>query len=533
MKTIYKSLIAAVAITPALTSCIEEVFPTNGVTEEQLGASSKATEAIVFGMTAYENAYNILGQSYAYDWGYGSQMHIRDVMTGGMAIVSSSYDWYTSWEQCKNNGPNMASTQYIWNFFTQCVLTANNTIGAINPETANSQQLYYLGTGYAFRAHYYLDMARMYEFLENDKVSPINVEGNNVLNLTVPIVTEETSEEMARYNPRATRQEMYEFILSDLQNAEKYIQSAARSTKTLPDLACVYGLFARLFMWVEDYPQAATYARQAINAHSGSPLTRAQWLDTTTGFNTLSTPSWMWGVQCMKEDDVVQSGILNWTSWMSNEADYGYAIAGPMTMISASYYNRMSNDDFRKLSYVAPEGSPLAGQEPAIDPDFVAKYLPTYASLKFRPGDGNMYDYQTGSSTAYPLMRVEEMYLTEAEAVAHSNPVQGAQLLNTFMQNYRYSSYNFSSGDMDSVVEEIFFQKSIELWGEGQSFFDLKRLGYSVTRDYEGTNFYESCAINTNGRPAWLNLCIVQTEGNNNLAVTDWNNPSPADVYGN
>lgn len=531
MKTTYKSLIAALVLAPTLSSCIEEVFPTNGMTEEQLGSSATATEALVWGMSAFTNAYQIL-TSNAYDWGYGSQMHIRDVMTEGMAIISSSYDWYTSWEQCVNNGSNMMSTQYIWNYYTQAVLTTNNTIAAINPETANNQQLCFLGMGYAYRANYYLDMARMYEFLPNDKISSVNSFGNDVLGLTVPIVTENTTEEESRDNPRATRQEMYEFLLGDLQKAEEYIAKGSRSSKTQPDLAVVYGLFARLYMWVENYPQAAEYARKAINQHGASTVTtREQWLSTTTGFNDLTTPSWMWGSQCMKEDDVVQSGILNWTSWVSNETTYGYASAGPMSMISASTYNRMSDTDFRKLSYVAPEGSALYGKEPMIDEDYDRATIPTYGSLKFRPGEGNMEDYQVGSATAYPFMRVEEMYFIEAEATAHSNPAQGAQLVTDFMKTYRDPNYTCNVSGTDDVVEEIVFQKSVELWGEGLNFFDLKRLGYSVTRNYPGTNFYSAAAINTNGRPAWVNIPIVDTEGNNNHAVTEWNNPSPADAY--
>ena len=71
----------------------------------------------------------------------------------------------------------------------------------------------------------------------------------------------------------------------------------------------------------------------------------------------------MWCAKTMKEDACVQSGILNWTAWASNEAQYGYAAAGPYNMISVALYNKMSDRDFRKLSYKAPEGSVLAGQE--------------------------------------------------------------------------------------------------------------------------------------------------------------------------
>ena len=67
--------------------------------------------------------------------------------------------------------------------------------------------------------------------------------------------------------------------------------------------------------------------------------------------------------------------------------------------------------------------------------------------------------------------------------------------------------------------------------GEGQSFFDIKRLNLPITRGYEGTNFVATARFNTTGRPAWMNLVMVRTEKNNNPAVDGWNNPDPSDVY--
>ena len=95
----------------------------------------------------------------------------------------------------------------------------------------------------------------------------------------------------------------------------------------------------------------------------------------------------------------------------------------------------------------------------------------------------------------------------------------------------RDANYNSQLTDKESLIEEIVFQKRVELWGEGQSFFDIKRLNYSVKRAYTGTNFYELCRFNTNGRPAWMNICIVATEENNNSAVKGYNNPDPSDLY--
>jgi len=509
--------------------CSEETIPTNTITSEQLSSSAKATEALLWAMPAFANKYQVLSSDH-YDWGYGSIMHVRDVMTEEMAIVSSGYNWYSNWEQATGLGEGLLRTQFFWNYYWKYVQTSNNIIAVIDPENANELQLGYLGVGLTFRASQYLDMAQMFEFLENDVTSPINAAGKNVLNLTVPIVDENTTEEQARNNPRVPRQQMYEFILSDLNKAEEYIINFTRPVKALPDLAVVYGLKARLYMWVGDYANAKIAARKAIDTGNYTPTTKEQWLSTSSGFNSISTPSWMWGSQMMAEDDVVQSGILNWTSWMASETSFGYASAGPYPLIDIRFYNRISNDDFRKLSWKAPEGHPLFGKTPYIDPAF-GEELPNYASVKFRPGEGNMTDFKVGAASAYPLMRIEEMYFIEAEAAAHQNAAEGKALLESFMKTYRYGSYACPANDSDGVVDEIFFQKRVELWGEGLSFFDYKRLNKPVTRGYSGTNRADVSRINTTTRPGWMNFCIVRTEKNSNAALMDYENPDPSGLY--
>jgi hypothetical protein len=497
-----------------------------------LASSAKSTEALLWAMPAFTNKYNVLAlpSARATDWGYGSIMHIRDVMTEEMAIVSSSYDWYTPWAQNNYQGESFVYGQQIWNYYWQFVLTANNMIATVKPETATDLQLGYLGVGYTFRALAYLDMAQMFEFLENDKTNAVNAAGNNVLNLTVPVVTDTTTEAQSRNNPRVPRQRMSEFILSDLNKAEQYLANFARPAKTLPNLAVAYGLKARLYMWTGDYANAQTYARKAIDAAGGAPTTKDQWLSTTAGFNDISTPSWMWGSQMMAEDAVVKSGILNWTYWMSNETSFGYASAGPYLMVGAQFYDKISNDDFRKLSWKAPEGAALYGKTPFIDPALGVD-LPAYASTKFRPAQGNMADYTVGAASAYPLMRTEEMYFIEAEAATHQNAANGKALLESFMKTYRYSSYTCLASDADGVVNEIFLQKRIEFWGEGVSYFDYKRLNKPVTRGYTGTNFSNASRFNTTTRPAWMNFCIVQNEKNNNAALKGYENPDPSGLY--
>ena len=87
------------------------------------------------------------------------------------------------------------------------------------------------------------------------------------------------------------------------------------------------------------------------------------------------------------------------------------------------------------------------------------------------------------------------------------------------MKTYRYATYSNTLAAAEAVVEEIIFQKRVELWGEGQTFFDIKRLNYSVERFYNGTNWDTSRnTFNTNGRPAWMNFAISNQEARNNAA---------------
>ncbi len=475
---------------------------------------------------AYLNAQYF---STRYDWayGYGAMMHIRDVMTQDVAHSESDYNQMSWAGQCLSIDRRYVTCQYLWNYQMKCVNTTNNLISVVDTTTATNEQLGYYAVASAYRAMYYLDMAGEYEWMPNDVTSGESPEGNDITGLTVPIVSENTSESDARNNPRATREELKEFILKDLTNAEKWIQYLDNDEKSMPHIDVVHGLMARFYLWYEDYPNAEKYARMAINEANTTPMTQTDALNTTTGFNDGS--KWMWASLQTKES--LWSNLANWTSFASNETYFGYsAIDASPIMIDAALYNRLSNTDWRKLEWKAPEGHALSGLNSYVNNSIGAE-LPEYASLKFRPGEGNTDTYSIACVTDYPLMRVEEMYFIEAEAAAHQNATRGKQLLTTFMTTYRDPQYSTRASSTDEVVEEIVFQKRIELWGEGRTFFDIKRLNYPVTRGYEGTNHIDVERYNTKTRPCWMNWQFVQTEENGNEGLRGYNNPTPNATY--
>lgn len=524
------------------TSCVEETEPTKFANQSQVNASSAATEALAYAMPMYFNNVDedILDD---YNWhatfGYGSMAIIRDMQTNDRSI-GSKYNGHYLWAAAdKSMDYDNFRMRYIWSYYYGFVLTANKVLQAIDIKNCDDNQKGYYGTALAFRAMLYLDLARTYEFLPNDaNKEGKNDKGNDVTNLTVPIVSETTSEDDARNNPRATREEMFKFILSDLDKAEEYIKfSPFNGDQTFPHLDCVYGLKARLYMWVEDYANAAKYARLAIDeaANNGVDLmTEEECLNTKTGFNDIS--KWMWGTQMTSEDRAVTTGIVNWTSWMTNEQTFGYAGVGATCMIDANLYSKISDTDFRKLEFVGPDG-PVEGQKfcsTAAYADYgiydFSVLMDPYSSIKFRPNEGEADNYKTACATAIPVMRVEEMYLIEAEATAHTNAAKGKELLTAFMKT-RDPQYSFSGTSTQDVVDECFLQKRIELFGEGQIFFDYKRLNKPVDRTYENNNWPTTAQLKTTTRPAWMNWPISINEVNNNAAVRDYNNPSCTDAY--
>ena len=542
MKRYIKSIMTVGLFSLALvnTSCIEETEPTDVATQAQAERSSSATKAQAMAIPAQLGAMDdtyVDNNNWHAVFGYPGILIMRDMMCNDTGFPTSSYAWHFYYFGANMNlDGRYIFAAYIWEYYYKLIQTSNAIISVVNPETATKDQLGYLGAAYAVRAMTYLDMARMYEFLPNDKTSSVNADGNDVLGLTVPIVTPDITEEQARNNPRAKKADMVAFIEGDIAEAKKYIGNISdRLNRTMPNLACVYGLEARLNMWKEDYPAAATAAQQAIDASGMTPLSEAVALDKASGMNTYS--EFMWCVNLVKESDAVQSGIVNFTSWMSNQTTYGYtgAATGQYVICDKNFYERISDTDWRKKWWQAPEGSSLRDQSSKNHIEYLsadeAEALPTYASVKFRPGQGNQEDYNVGSATATPLMRVEEMYFIKAEAEAHSNPATGIATLTDFMTKYRDPSYSTEAGTKDEAIDEIIFQKRVELWGEGQLFFDYKRLNMSVTRGYEGTPFFDRLRLNTNGRPAWMNLVISVSEYQDNQAVNHWNNPDPSDLY--
>lgn len=550
MKNITLKLTIALMGCMGLTSCIETIDPKTGfVTEEQAtnapGSYDKFVDAITSSLAGQFNYSPSNG--YPFDFGYTSFFLSRDVMGQDIAL-SYSGDWYGSWYQCTQSlGPNYAICQYPWTVYYSWIKNCNTVIkmaGATPDDSKKSGA----GIAYAIRAMMYMDMARMYapKTYAKDKEA-----------LTVPIITESDTIDLT-HNPRATNEKMFAFILSDLNKAEELLKNYQRSDKYTPDESVVYGLKARAYLTMEDWPNAEKYAKLAQEGYS--VMNESEYTDRTTGFNT-PNDSWMFAVHFRATDPNITSndGDSSWGTMMCLEVSpsvgMGYASNyGHQKTIDRHLYETIPATDFRKKVFVdfnIDDMSSDAEKEKALSaysdhPDWLisaaqgndAHHVGGF-SLKFRlkgGSEGQMNQYK-GYLVSVPLMRVEEMKLIEAEAAGMQDEARGIKLLTEFAKTrdpqYVYGSHNEAYGNTSTskFQNEVWWERRVELWGEGFATFDIKRLNKGIIRSYPNSNHIDQYRWNTQEPPQWMTLCIVSSEGDYNFSIV--NNPTPIAPKGN
>ena len=537
--------------------CIKETFPKGGtITQDQLEQSGNALSHMLSGIPAAMTSSGAAGfystYGYHYDFGISAVHFATEAMLEDIAILSElGYFWFNGWYQNLGQGPEYTSCAYFWYQYYKWIKLANDIIGVGKEmgEDIDEQTKVIMGKAYAERAMYYLDLARMYEPKKNTLLQP----GNDILGLTVPIVTEDTEEKQAKNNPRAKREDMYQFILSDLAKAEEYLKDSPNDYRS-PNLTAVYGLYARAYLELgatykemgnpdpskwdmtsqKAYQEAAGYARKAIDMNLHSPLTQAQWEDPSNGFNNgAANNAWIWGTTTSSEN---QGNLISNTAHRSCEALYGYACLC-MLGVNQALYSRISDEDFRKHSWYDPEldydyklaGGGRVQNGYLIYGEYGIEAL-KHLSLKFRPASGDVLNYTVANASDWCLMRIEEMYFIEIEAQLNISGLAKAQdLLNEFMQTYRYSSYDCKMMTMteDAFISELMLQRRIEFWGEGLLFFDYKRLNQGIKRGYEGSNIPAAAQFNCTGRSPQWNIVITRGETQSNPIIASQNNPDP------
>lgn len=486
MKTISKFFAIAMAASLTLTACEEmlDLQPEGATKTNALkqDAYEKKPENAVADLNAIYaqmiSLYAGLGSSNARhcDFGIASCMMLIESEGQDWIGPNTGYNWFALSDFYARNYNSAANLQ-VWNTYYKTIKACNDLIGTIDPATEVAMLRAYLGQALAVRAYCYTTMAQLYQYTYSATTKDLPC---------VPIVKDNMTAEEQLVGPRNTVQEVYDFVMNDLNNAISALEGYERPNKSAVNQAVAYGLRARANMLLGNYAEAAQDAAAAIQISGAKSYTKAEVSRPT--FCHAEANSVIWANIIVESNDVVKTSIINWPSHMSSLYIDGYTGVGCYRSISSELYNKIPATDVRKGWWLDENlASPLL--EGDNNPYSVwDKYEATpYVNVKFGVPNDNMSNLVADAD--WTLMRYEEMLLVQAEALARAGQEGEAKaLLEGWVRENRNPEYSVGM----SILEDIWMQRRIELWGEGFAWFDLNRLEKPIVRNYEGTNWPEA-----------------------------------------
>ena len=373
-----------------------------------------------------------------------------------MGAQGSGWFWFDATYNLKNRYTSSSWRSYdLWTAYYTWIANANYILEATQSMTGTSSELNYIkGQAYAIRAYSYFmlaqSFARTYSGHESDPCVPL---------FTGLAFNGSTGA------PRSTVAQIYNQINADINQAVSLLNG---TTQLVPDhigYAVALGLKARIALVKEDWSTAYSAAVSAITA-SGKAI---QDVDAFMGVNDAHAGNVMWGA------DIPTEEVGMYASFFSHMVTTkGYGARAPK-MISLWLYDKMSSTDARLAWWRA--------NDTGIGPNN------GYVQQKFAIVDGTEWDGD------YIWMRVEEMYLTAAEAACRSNQPTAAKNYLTQLMAKRDPNYSctktgtalgtLTTDETGSLLEEILIQRRIELWGEDGRIYTIRRLRQGFQRTEE------------------------------------------------
>ena len=520
---IYRLSYFAMAGLMTLASCddVNKMEPASGnltydqvqKSKELVPARSEASFSAMFTMMGLPNGVFNRTSPRADDFGFVMSAISSDAEGPDYIYDDSGYNWFSVCGAYSSRNANYANPYIRYAAPYNQIKIANDLIKD-NADLATEKQKNMVAQARAMRAFDYLSLVQYFQFnyqIAKDKPA-------------VPIVTEKTED--FTNNPRATVEEVFKMIMEDLDFAIQNLTAERENKKDRININVAYGLRARANLIMGKWAEAAADAAKAMEGYTPATIEEVS----KPSFVNLSEHNWIWGIQ-ITQNMILVSGYPTCSSWLSSFSANSYtAGAGCYAMINSMLYKKIPDTDVRKgwwvdenlhsplleaISWNGASGDDLAKLE--ID-DVKLAFTP-YTNVKFGMKDGIGSENNIND---YPMMRVEEMILIQAEGLAKSgNEGQARQILESFVKTYRDPSYD-SNASGRSLADEIWYQRRVELWGEGFAMSDIMRLQKPLVR-FHDSKCNQPAAFRFNIAPddPWLLMRFCDSETNTNLGIVN------------
>lgn len=506
---------------------IDEQVPQGGtLTKDQVQETNVAVPART--QATFAGMFNIMGKPFgaypsssrADDFGFIMAALSLDAEGADLFLQDNNYNWFSVCGEWSNRNPNYANPTIRYKIPYTLIGLANDFIASLPADSDDPDIKNQIAQARVCRAFGYMALAPYFQFgysVAKDK-------------LCVPLLTDGAD---FTNNPRATVAEVWAYVIEELTAAINDLAGATRTSKAYVDQNVAYGLRARANLIIGNYAAAAEDAAKAMQGYTPATIAEVS----QPAFCQLSEHNWIWGINITAE--MVQSnGYPTSSSWISAFSGDGYAAATENTpCINILLYDKIPATDVRKGWWLdANLHSPNWANLTWVDPGDASVSATGDAIATFTTSDGGKAPYQpytnikfgmksgigsTVNNNDWPLMRVEEMILIQAEGLAKSgNEAQAKTILENFVKTYRDPEYKIDGRGL-SLADEIWFQRRVELWGEGFFIGDAKRLNKPVVRFHGGVENNEPQAFQFNvaADDPYQNMRFPQSETNYNLGI--------------
>lgn len=446
------------------------------------------------------------------DFGFIMMALSQDLEGADMIGADNGYNWFSAACEYSSRTPSYANPYIRYVTPYTLIGMVKDILATIPEDTEDASLINMKAQAKALRAYSYLSLAPYFQgSYETSKDKPC-----------VPVLSDSVD---VTNNPRATVEQVYNVIVEDLTWAIDHLDET-RSSKAYVNANVAYGLRARAYLAMGKGAEAAADAEKAMQGYEPASIAEVS----VPTFCDMEEHNWIWAID-ITDDQANYYGYATAPSWLSSFSGDGYGVScGTTAMINKLLWDKIPATDVRKGWWIdenlhSPNWADLTwgtakGDEIAtLTIENVKIELPPYTNIKFgmKSGVGS-----TLNNNDWPLMRVEEMILIQAEGYAISgNEAKAKEILTNFVKTYRDPSYTIPSGR--TLRDEIWFQRRVELWGEGFAVSDARRLNKPIVRFHgpNTTNYADAFQFNIAADDGWLNMRFPQSEKDNNSAIVD------------
>lgn len=388
------------------------------------------------------------------DFGQKGYDIFTDMLCGDMVLGGYNYGWYEDLAKMVSTIDYRDNNNYKpWRYYYRIIRAANSVIDGLggNDVVLEDQDAkWQMGQAKTIRAYAYFNLANMFA-TDYDLTKEI-----------LPIYTSKKDENM----PLSTAKAVWDLILSDLESSADLLTGYDREGIHGVNQDVANGLLAYAYLTMGEYANAVTVADKVIAKYNVIPKALTYY-NTTDPANVNyrnaysyfdgKGANWIWGM------DLTLDQGLDLVSWWGqvDYYTYSYAAAGDRKVIDLGLFEKIRLDDSRRNQFHAGARLPLnkfyhEGREPMGQREITSDYV---------------------------YMRVEEMHLIKAEALAFNNQDGDAVAALKVLLLERIDNLSYLDAlTGQALKDEIYLQWRIEMWGEGKSYYAMKRNKATITR---------------------------------------------------